>query len=175
MWELDSKETWALKNWCFWTVVLEKTLESTLDCKKIQPVNLKGNHSWIFIARTDAEAETPILWPSDANNWLICKDTDAGTDLRQEEKETTEDEMIGLHHWFDRCEFELQELVMDREAWCAAVHGVAKSQTRLSNWTELKSFLVPRVNELSTLTCYWLPLVLSKQTNKKYTRFCKGC
>ena len=97
-WKLDYKESWALKNWCFWTVVLEKTLESPLDCKENKPVNPKGNQSWIFIGRTDAEAEGPILWPLDAKNWLIGKDPDAGKDWRQEEKGMTEDEMIGWHH-----------------------------------------------------------------------------
>ena len=94
MWELDYKESWALKNWCFWSVVLEKTLESPLDCKEIQPVHPKGNQSWIFIGRTDAKAETPTLWLPDAKNWLIGKDPDAGKDWRQEEKEVTEDEMV---------------------------------------------------------------------------------
>ena len=98
MWELDCKENWSLKNWCFWTVVLEKTLESPLDCKEIQPVHPKGNQSWIFIERTDAEVETSILWPPDAKNWLIWKDPDTGKDQRWEEKGTTEDEMIGWHH-----------------------------------------------------------------------------
>ena len=97
-WELDYKESSLLKNWCFWTVVLEKTLESPLDCKKIQPVHPKGNQSWIFIGRTDAEVETPILWPPDAKNWLIWKDPDAGKDWRWEEKGTTEDEIVGWHH-----------------------------------------------------------------------------
>ena len=97
MWELDHKESWALKNWCFWTVVVEKTLESPLNCKEIQPVHPKGNQSWIFIGRTDAEAETPIPWPPDAKNWLIWKDPDAGKDWRQEEKGMTEGE-IGWHH-----------------------------------------------------------------------------
>ena len=97
MWVLDYKESWALKNWCFWTVVLEKTLESPLDCKKIQSVNPKGNQSWIFIGRTNAEAETPILWPPDVKNWLTGKDSNAGKDWRQEEKVTTEDEMFGWH------------------------------------------------------------------------------
>ena len=106
MWELDYKESWAPKNWCFWTVVLEKTLESPLDCKEIQPVHLKGNQSWMFIGRTDVEAETPMLWPADAKNWLIGKDSDAGIDWRQEEKGTTEDEMIGWHHWLNGYEFE---------------------------------------------------------------------
>ena len=96
--ELDYKESWALKNWWFWTVVLEKTLQSPLDCKEIKAVNPKGNQSWIFIKRTDAEAETPILWPPDAKNWLIWKDLDAWKDWRQEEKGTTEDETVGWHH-----------------------------------------------------------------------------
>ena len=95
MWELDYKESWAPKNWCFWTVVLEKTLESSLDCKEIQPVHPKGDQSWIFIGRTDAEAETLILRPPDVKNWLIGKYPDAGKDWRQEEKGMTEDEMVG--------------------------------------------------------------------------------
>ena len=106
MWELVYKESWAPKNWCFWTVVLEKTLESVLDCKEIQPAHPKGNQSWIFIGRTDAEAETPMLWPPDMKNWLIGKDPDAGKDWRQEEKWTTEDKMVGWHHWLDTHEFE---------------------------------------------------------------------
>ena len=105
MWELDYKESWVLKNWCFWTVVLEKTLESPLDFKEIQPVHPKGNQSWVFIGRTDIEAETPILWPPDVKNWLIGKDSDAGKDWRQEEKGTTDDEMVGWHHWLNGHEF----------------------------------------------------------------------
>ena len=97
MWELDYKESWALKNWCFWTVVLEKTPESPLDCKKIHLVHPKGNQSWVFIGRTDAEAETPVLWPPDGKNWLIGKDPDAGKDWRRKEKGTKEDEMVGWH------------------------------------------------------------------------------
>ena len=136
MWELDYKESWAQKNWCFWTVVLEKTLESPLDSKEIQPLHPKGNQSWIFIGRTDAEPETSILWPPDVKNLLIGKDPDAGKDWRREEKRTTEDEVVGWHHWLDGHEFEF-ELVMDREAWHALVHWVKKSRTRLSdNWTE---------------------------------------
>ena len=138
MWELNHKENWVPKNWCFWTVVLEKTLESPLDCKKIKPVHPKGNQSWIFIGKTDAEAEAPLLWPPDAKNWLTVKAPDARKDWRQEEKGRTEDKMVGRHHWLDGHEFEqAQELVMDREAWRAIVHGVTKSQTRLSDWTEL--------------------------------------
>ena len=106
MWELDYKESWVLKNWCFWTVVLVKTLESPLDYKEIQPVHPKGNQSWIFLGRIDAEAETPILWPPDAKNWLIGKDPNAEKDWRREEKGTTENEMVGWHHWLNGHEFE---------------------------------------------------------------------
>ena len=106
MWELDHKEGWSLKNWCFWTVVLEKALESPLDCKEMQPVHPKGNQPWTFIGRTDAEAEAPILWPSDVKSRFIWKDPDAGKDWRQEEKGTTEDEMVGWHHRLNGHEFE---------------------------------------------------------------------
>ena len=106
MWELDYKERWPPRNWCFWTVVLEKTLESPLDCKEIQTVSLRGNQSCIFIGRTDAEAETPIFWLPDVKNWLIGKDPDAGKCWRQEEKGMTEDEMVGWHQWLDGHEFE---------------------------------------------------------------------
>ena len=106
MWELDYKESWVPKNWCFWTVVLEKTLESPLDCKEIQQVHPKRQQSWIFTGRTDVEAETPILWPPDAKNWLIGKDPDGGKDWMQEEKGMTEDEMVRWQHRFERHEFE---------------------------------------------------------------------
>ena len=106
MWELDYKESWAPKHWCFWTVVLEKTLEGPLDCKEIQPVSPKGNQSWIFIGRTDAEAKTPILRPPVAKNWFIREDPDPGQDWRQEVKGTTEDEMVGWHHWLNGHKFE---------------------------------------------------------------------
>ena len=105
MWELDYKESWAQKKWCFWTVVLEKTLEGSLDCKEIQPVHPKGDQSWVFIGRTDVEAETPIIWPPDAKNWLIWKDPDAGKDWGQE-KGTTGHELVGRHHQLDGQEFE---------------------------------------------------------------------
>ena len=106
MWEFDHKEGWALKNWCFWNVVLEKTLESPLDCKEIQLVHPKGNQSWIFIGRTDAKAEAPILWSLDSKSWLIRKDPDSGKDWRQKEKGMIEEEMIGWHHWLNGHEFE---------------------------------------------------------------------
>ena len=105
MWELDCEESWELKNWCFWTMVLEKTLESPLDCKEIQPVHPKGDQSWVFIGRTEAEAETPILWPPHVKSWLTGKDPDAGRDWGQEEKETAEDEIAGWHHWLDGHKF----------------------------------------------------------------------
>ena len=136
MWELDHKEGWMPKNWCFWAVMLEKTLESPLNCKEIKPLNPKENQSWILIGRTDAEV--PTLWPPDAKSWLLRKDPDAGKDWRQKEKGTTEDEMVGWRHWCNGHGLsKLQETVKDREAWHAAVPGVTKSWTWLSDWTTI--------------------------------------
>ena len=132
-------ESWTTKkakcqnNWCFWTVVLEKTLESPLDCKEIKPIHPKGNQSWIFIGWTDAEAEALMIWLPDGKSWLTGKDPDAGKDWRQKEKGVAENEMVGWCHWLSGYEF--QETVKDREVWCAAAHGVAKSRTRLSDST----------------------------------------
>ena len=135
MWELDHKESWALKNWCFWIVVLEKTLESPLDCKEIQPVHPKGNQSRIFIGRTDVEAEIPILWPPDANNWLIWKDPDAGKDWRWEEKGMTEDEMVGWYHWLAGREFKQALGIVDGQGSLQSV-GLQKSDTtEWLNWS----------------------------------------
>ena len=137
-WELDHKESWAVKNWCFWTVVLEKTLESPLDCKEIKPFHPKENESWMFIGRTDAEAETPILWPPDVKNQLIGKDPDAGKDWRRENKGLAEDEMVGWHHWLNGHEFE-QALGFDDGQGSLACWSpwVAKRWRPLSDWTEL--------------------------------------
>ena len=139
IWELDHKESWVPKNGCFWTVVLEKTLESPLDCKEIKPVNPKGNKPWIFTGRTDAEAKVPIRWPPDAKNWLIRKDLDIGKNLRQEEKGTTEDEMVGCHHWLDG--YELEQAPGDgegqRSLLCCSPWGHKElDRAEWLNWTE---------------------------------------
>ena len=168
MWELDHKEDWVLKNWCCWTVVLEKVLESHLDCEEVKPVSHKGNQSWIFIGRTDAETEAPILWLLDAKNWLTRKVPDAGKDWRQEEKKTTEDEMVGCHHWVNGHEFELAPGVGDGQgslACCSAPWGRKESDiTEQVNWTEQQqSVLISLFCMLSSFpsTAYWRGCLLS--------------
>ena len=139
MWKLDYKESWAPKNWCFWAVVLEKTLESPLDFKEIQPVHPKGNQSWLFIGRTDAKAETPIVWPPDTKNWLFGKDPDAGNDWRQEEKRMIKDEMVRWHHWLDGHEFEQAAGVGDGQGSlvCCSPWGRKElDATKWLNWTD---------------------------------------
>ena len=143
MWELDCAESWVLKNWCFWTVVLEKTLKSRLDCKEIQPVHPKGDQSWVFIGRTDAEAETPILWPPHVKSWLIGKDPDTGKDWGQKEKGMTEDEMVGWHNRLDGHEFEWTLGVDDGQGGLVCCNSWSHEESDMTdrlNWTELKSF-----------------------------------
>ena len=166
MWESDHKESWMPKNWCFWTVVLEKTLESPLHCKEIKPVNPKGNQSWIFIGRTEAEPETPILWPPDEKSWLIRKDPDSGKDWRQDKKGMTEDEKVGWHHQLDGHVFEQALGVGDEQGSLVSCSpwGLKKSDTteRL-NWTdvtkegkttEVKCHFHHIISRVHTLNCY---------------------
>ena len=144
MWELDHKESWAPKNWYFWPVVL-KTLVSPLDCKEIQPVHPKGNQSWVFIGRTDAEAETPVFWPPDVKNWVIVKDPDAGKDWGQEEKGTTEDKMVGWHHWLNGHGFEKAPGVGDGQGGlvCRSPWGCKESDTTVQLiWNDMHIYLI---------------------------------
>ena len=138
MWELDHTESWVPKNWCFCIVVLEKTLESPLDCKEIQSVHSEGDQPWDFFGRNDAKAETPILWPLDVKSWLTGKDPDAGKDWREEDKGTTQDEMVGWHHWLDGNEFEQAPGFGDRQGSLACYRmGSQSDKTEWLNWTEL--------------------------------------
>ena len=161
MWELDYKESWVSKNWCFWTVVLEKTLESPLDCKEIQPVHPKGNQSWVFIGRMDVEAETPIFWPPDGKSWLIGKDPDAGKDWGQEEKGMTEDEMVGWHHQLNGHGFGWTLGVGDGQgglACCGSWGHKELDMTEQLNWTEhLEEGFQMALISISVLVVEWAP------------------
>ena len=145
MWELDCEESWAPKNWCFWTVVLEKTLENPLNCKEIQPVYSKGDQPWVFFGRNDAKAEIPVLWPPHAKTWLIGKDSDAGRDWGQEEKGTTEDEMARWHHWLNGREFE----------WTSGVRAGQGGLVCCDSWGHKESDMTERLNWTEEL-CVWL-------------------
>ena len=159
VWELDYKESWAPKNWCFWTVVLEKTLENPLNCKEIQPVRSKGNQSWIFIGRTDVEAETSILWPLDVKNWLILKDPDAGKHWRWEEKGTTEDEMVEWHHWLNGHEFGLTPGVGDGRGGQVCWGSWCRKESDSTEWLNWLNFV-----SLSKLKLYNALYTISLKT-----------
>ena len=170
IWELDYKESWAPKNWCFWTVVLEKTLESPLDCKEIQPVHPKGDQSWEFIGRTNVEAETPILWPPDVKSWLTGKDPDAGKDWGQEEKGTTEDEMVGWHHQLNGHGFEWTPGVGDGQGGlaCGSSWGCKESDTtEWLKWTELNYIYIwiTPLTLCNTMVLQMCKMIAQRQSN----------
>ena len=189
MWELDHKESWTQKNWCFWAVVLEKILVSSLNCKEIQPVDRKGNQSWMFIGKTDAEAEAPVFWPPDVKNRLLRKDPDAGKDWKKEEKGTTEDKMVGWHHQLNGHEFEQALGVGDGQgglACCSPQGGKELDMTERLNWTELSKNITlasPLLSPTSSKPClYWfipidfkfphrLPFSNWKKTSLEFTFF----
>ena len=184
MWESDHKEGWEPKNWCFWTVVLEKTLESPLDCKEIKQVNHKGNQSWIFTGRTDAEAEAPVFWPHDIKSWFTGKDPDAGKDWRQEEKGMTEDEMVGWHHWLNGHESEQAPGVGDGQGRlvCCSPWGRKESDmTEKLNWTELNLKMISSVSLATfpmvsshvwlTYRFYTIPIIAERSLGQ---RACRG-
>ena len=160
MWELDSKESWALKNWCFWTVVLEKTLESPLDSKEIQPVHPKGNQSWVFIGGTDVEAEISILWPPESKSWLIGKDPDAGKDWGQEEKGTTENKMIGWHHWLNGHGFGGTLGVGDGQGGLTCCGSWCRKRVRHDWVTELNWTVPAALNKRSNFPIFSTTLVI---------------
>ena len=175
MWELDCEESWAPKNWCFWTMVLEKTLESPLYCKEIQPIHPKRDQSWVFTGRTDAEAETPILWPPHTKSWLVGKDPDAGRDWGQEEKGMTENEMAGWHHQLDGHEFEQTLGVGDGQGGlvCCNSWGHKESDmTEQLNWTELnwnsrgKHFMMHKIQMIMLCTLNSYSVVYQLHLNK---------
>ena len=154
VWELDYKESWVLKNLHFWAMVLEKTLERPLDCKEIQPVHPKGNQSWVFIGRSDVEAETPILWPPDVKSWLIWKDPDAGKHWWQEEKGMIEDEMVGWHHWLNGHEFVWTPGAGDGQGGlvcCSAWHPKDTDTTEWLNWIKESIKYQMSKNQISPL------------------------
>ena len=164
MWEFDCEESWVPKNWCFWTVVLEKTLESPLDCKEIQPVHLKGDQSWVFIGRTDVEADTPILWPPDAKSWLIWKDPDAGEDWGKEEKGMTEHEMVGCHYWLNGHGFGWTPGISDGQgglACCGSWGRKESDTTKQLNLTELNYIRPGLLSHTTWVPIPTLPLTMS--------------
>ena len=172
MWKLDYKESWAPKNWCFWTVVLEKTLESPLGCKEIQPVHPKGDQSWVFTGKTDIEAETPIIWPPAVKSGLTGKDSDAGKDWGQEEKGTTEDEIVGWHHRIDEHEFGWIPGVGNGQgglACCGSWGHKESDTTEQLNWTELKE-----AKDLYTENCMILMKEIKDDTNRWRDTPCSG-
>ena len=166
MWELDCEESWAPKNWCFWTVVLEKTLESPLGCKEIQPVHSKGDRSWVLFGRNDGKAETPVLWLPHAKSWLIGKDSDVGRDWGQKEKGTTEDEMAGWHHRLDGHEFEWTPGVGDGQACCDSWGRKESDTTEQLIWSDLidmvKNALISETSELWRKK-WWLVAAVQRQ------------